>query len=501
MNIIDFVRHRTLLNDREISPAQIVVLKSIYGIPLSTDEEREIFRKIAGTDRFPDRESSEATIIAGRRSGKSSKIAASIALYEATMREHRLSAGEIGTIQIVSAEMSRQAKICFSYVLGKLKESPILRKMIVRATADTIDLSNRVQIRAFPCDAGRIRGQSVICLIGDEVAFWKSEGVSIDREVLEAARPGLSFDYSKMIKISTPYAMKGEIYSDWKEYFGKPNPDCLVLVGSTEIFNPSFSKRKLEAAKRRDPVAFATEYEARFRTDIAGMYDPGILDRAVGRDRPMELSPRRSLAPYSAFVDVAGGGGKDSFALAIGHVEADRIVIDCVRSRKPKFNPQEVTAQYSDLLRTYGIDSITGDKYSGEWASNAFAEKSIRYLRAERPKSDLYLEMESVLNTDRIELPPRDSLLRELKSLVRRTRSGGRDSVDTDGGVPEDEANVVAGLSFILSQSLRKAGEIFAMIPYDVRPEGSEPGDPFEDDGRIFRDHFKRMILNPRQRR
>ncbi len=500
MNIIDFVRHRTLLDDREISPAQIVVLKAIYGIPLTGEKEQEIFRTIAGTDRAPDREAGEATIIAGRRSGKSSKIAASIALYEGTMREHRLSPGEIGTIQIVSAEMSRQAKICFSYVLGKLKGSPILRKMIEKVTADSIDLRNRVRIQAFPCDAGRIRGQSVICLIGDEVAFWKSEGVSIDKEVLEAARPGLSFPYSKMIKISTPYAMKGEIYSDWKRFFGKPNPDCLVLVGSTEIFNPSFSRKKLEAAKRRDPVAYATEYEAAFRTDIAGMYDPGTIDRAVGRDRPMELSSRKSFA-YSAFVDVAGGGGKDSFALAIGHIEGDRIIIDSVRSRKPKFNPQEVTAQYSDLLRTYGIDSITGDKYSGDWASNAFVEKSIIYKRAEKPKSDLYLEMESILNTDRIELPPRDSLIRELKSLVRRTRSGGRDSVDTDGGIPEDEANVVAGLSFILAQSLRKAGEIFGMVAHDTRPDGSETGDPYEDDGRIFRDHFKRMILNPRQRR
>jgi hypothetical protein len=81
------------------------------------------------------------------------------------------------------------------------------------------------------------------------------------------------------------------------------------------------------------------------------------------------------------------------------------------------------------------------------------------------------LETESLFNTDRVELPARESLLRELKSLVRRTRSGGKDAVDTDGGVPEDEANVVAGVATVLAASARPGGIVFGVIQHSVMPD------------------------------
>jgi hypothetical protein len=154
-----------------------------------------------------------------------------------------------------------------------------------------------------------------------------------------------------------------------------------------------------------------------------------------------------------AFVDVSGGGGKDSYALAIGHLDADRIIIDVVRARAPKFNPEDVTAQYCDLLKWYRISRVVGDKFSGDWASNAFSKFGISYDRAAKTKSELYLEAEGAFNTGRVELPARETLIAQFKSLVRKTRSGGRDSVDTDSGQPEDEANVAAGIIALLPES------------------------------------------------
>ena len=147
------------------------------------------------------------------------------------------------------------------------------------------------------------------------------------------------------------------------------------------------------------------------------------------------------------FVDVSGGGGKDNYALSIGHLDADRIVIDVVRSRAPKFNPEEVTAEYCELLKAYRIGSVIGDKFSGDWASNAFAKYGITYERAAKSKSELYLEAEGAFNTGRVQLPPRDVLISQFKSLVRKTRSGGRDSVDTDSGQPETRRTSLLALS------------------------------------------------------
>lgn len=448
MNIIEFIEDPNLINDQSLSPAQKMSLKAVYGLPLNK-QERKLFRETTALTRYIPKEWEEASFILARRSGKSDKIASNIALYEACAREHKLSKGEIGVVMLVSSELRRQSRILYSYILHKLQDSLILSKLIKNITSEEISLTNGVIIQVYPCNVARIRGASLITFIGDEVSFWKHEGRDIDVDVLDAARPGLSFPYSKMIKISSPHMMQGEIYNDFKKYFGKQNRDVLVFQGSTELFNPTYSKKRLKRMKTRNPVTYQTEYMANFRSDMSSMYDPLIIDKAVNHDRPMELPPQ-SEHRYRAFVDTAGGGGKDAFAIAIGHLEDKKVVVDVVRSRQPKFNPDEVSAQYSELLDQYSVYSVVGDRFSGDFALHSFASNGVDYEKCEKSKSELYLESEGVFNTERIEIPNRELLSTQLKNLVRKARAGGRDSVDSD--LPEDEANVVAGLSHILLQ-------------------------------------------------
>jgi hypothetical protein len=469
MNIIQFIEDPELINDQSLSVAQRMSLKAVYGLPL-TAEELEVFRQTTGLAEYAPHEWGEVTFCLGRRSGKSDKLASNIALYEACAREHRLSVGEVGVVMIVSSELKRQSRIVFDYCLGKLERSKALKKFIKRVTQDEISLTNGICIQTFPCNLARIRGQSLICFIGDECAFWKSEGKSIDKEVLDGARPGLSFEFSKMVKISSPWMMRGEIYSDYKQYWGQANSPVLVFQGPTELYFPGYSKKKLEAAMRKDPVAYEQEYLARFRTDLSAMYDPAMIDRAVNPDRPMELPFRAIKGMRAAFVDVAGGGGKDSYAVALGRVEGEKIIVEAVRSRAPKFNPEEVTREYAELLKSYGIHEAYGDKFSGDFALNIFAKNNITYKRAEKTKSELYLEAEAAFNAGRVELPNRETMLTQLKALVRKARSGGRDSVDTDTGMPEDEANVVCGLIDLLKLE-ENSGAAVGTLPYSVYPD------------------------------
>jgi len=452
VNIVDFVEN--IIGDESMSPAQRMALKAIYGLPL-TAEELVIYQKTAGLSEYKPREWPEATFILSRRSGKSDKLASNIALYEACAREHKLSVGETGVVMIVSSELKRQSRIVFDYCLDKLEKSKVLRKLIKKVTSDEITLTNGVSIQVFPCNQARIRGQSLICFIGDESAFWKWEGKSIDKEVLDAARPGLSFPHSKCVKISSPWMMRGEIYNDYKRYWGKADAEVLVLQGDIYTFRPDYSEKKLEAARRKNQIAFEQEWLARFRTDLSGMYDPAVIDRAVNPDRPMEL-PFRAGGTRMAFVDVAGGGGRDSYAIAIGRLEGERVIVEVIRSRAPKFNPEEVTAQYCELLKSYHVFEVIGDKFSGDFASSLFEKAGINYLRAEKTKSELYIEAEGAFNAGLVEIPNKEPLVSQLKSLVRKARTGGRDSVDTDGGAPEDEGNALCGLIFMLQDQTRR---------------------------------------------
>ena len=457
MNIIEFIESPEMLNDMTLSVAQRTALKAVYGLPLMF-KELEMFKKITGLTRYrAGIEWDEASFIMGRRSGKSDKIASCIALYEACAREHKLSTGQVGVVMVVASEKKRQAKIVFQYIEHKLRRSPVLKKMIDNITQECISLKNGVEIQVYPCSIGRVRGVSLIAFIGDECAHWKLEGRDVDVDVLDSARPGLDFEYSKMIKISTPYMMRGEIWLDYKQFYGKANNDVIVFQGDTLLFNPTYSDKKLQKLKKRKPLTYRTEHEAFFRTDLSAMYDPAMIDTAINPDRPLEI-PCREGVEYKCFVDVAGGGGKDSYSIGIGHLENEKAIVDVVRSRAPKFNPDELTSQYTDLVKRYKINKVYGDKFSGDWASNSWAKHDISYERSEKTKSELYLEAESPFNTERVDIPSKELAITQLKNLIRKTRSGGKDSVDTDSGQPEDEANVIAGVIWLLTGGKESGG-------------------------------------------
>lgn len=446
--VIKFVEE--VIGDKTLSPAQKVILKAIYGEELSA-AELPIFQLMTGLERYRAREWTEVTVVAGRGGGKSNQLAANLAIFEAVGRKHTLSVGETALVMVVSTEQRRQSKVEFRYIQKKMEGSPVLSKMIESSTADELRLKNGVTVAVYPCNLARVRGPSLQMCVADEIGFWKSEGLSVDREVMEAIRPGLRLPHSKLVKISSPAGMRGELYFDFKHYHGIENDDVLVFQAPTILLNPSFSQKKLDAAEKRDPASFAVEYGANFRADIAGLLDPAVITSAVNHNRPMHIPYRAALGPYFAFVDPAGGGGKDSYAVSVAHAEGERVVIDMVKSWVPRFNPETVTDECCTLLKGYKIDSIMGDKYSGDILSTRFVKNGINYVATPRTKAQIYLEVDKIFNMGRIEIPDRPVLIDQLTSLVRKTRSGGQDSVDSDTGRPEDEANAVCGAALMVA--------------------------------------------------
>ena len=70
-----------------------------------------------------------------------------------------------------------------------------------------------------------------------------------------------------------------------------------------------------------------------------------------------------------------------------------------------------------------------------------------------RTKSELYLDREGFFNTQMIEFLNKSLSIEQLKELKRRSRGGGKDSVDSSGGQPGDEANVISGVTAHLAIS------------------------------------------------
>jgi len=149
---------------------------------------------------------------------------------------------------------------------------------------------------------------------------------------------------------------------------------------------------------------------------------------------------------YYGFVDPSGGSA-DSMTLATGHREDDIVVVDALREIKPPFSPESAVAEFSELLKSYHVIKITGDRYAGEWPRERFREHGIVYEPAQKPKSDLYRDLLPAINSRKLDLLDDARLLTQLVSLERRTARGGRDSIDHAPGAHDDLANAVAGLA------------------------------------------------------
>jgi len=147
---------------------------------------------------------------------------------------------------------------------------------------------------------------------------------------------------------------------------------------------------------------------------------------------------------YSAFCDPSGGR-HDAFSICVGSLRDEHFTADVIRARRPPFDPHDVVEEFSQLLRDYGLSSVRGDAYSGEWIVTAFEEHGITYTPAEKSKSDWYLEALPLFTRGLISIPNIPPLVRELRLLRgKRIAVGARASI-IRAVAGDDLANSVCG--------------------------------------------------------
>jgi len=430
----------------------MVVLRAIFALEM-TEEERAIFTQLTGRETAPEQQVEEAWLICGRRAGKT-RMAALIAVFLSCFKSYdqHLAPGERITVMVLACDR-RQARTIFRYALGMLEQVPMLQGMIQRQDAESIGLSNRVDLEITTNNFRSVRGFTIGAAILDEVAYWRSDfSANPDEEVLNAIRPALAtVPNGLIVGIGSPYRRSGVLHDAWKRHYGNEQSSTLVVQASSQQLNPTIPDSVIARAVEADPIAAQAEWFATFRNDIGSFLDLDLIDHAVEMGR--RERPPLNANQYHAFTDPSGGRA-DSFTLAIGHAEGERVILDVCRGVKPPFDPSTVVKEFADLLKQYRCHSVVGDRYAGEWVVEVFSKCGIQYQHSERNKSELYLESLPLFSTGVVDLLDYPLLRNELASLERRTARSGRDSVDHAPGAHDDFANAACGcLVGIASQS------------------------------------------------
>jgi hypothetical protein len=153
---------------------------------------------------------------------------------------------------------------------------------------------------------------------------------------------------------------------------------------------------------------------------------------------------------YFGFVDMSGGSNDDA-VLGISHRDTEGcLILDRVvdQGQRPPFDPRKAVERFVAALKEYGVRSITGDAYAGETFRQDFQGKGIGYRVSELTKSEIYEEVEPLLNGGKIVLLDNATLESQLLGLVWRASK-----IDHPSGEHDDYANAAAGALYLASKN------------------------------------------------
>jgi hypothetical protein len=135
------------------------------------------------------------------------------------------------------------------------------------------------------------------------------------------------------------------------------------------------SQSIVDAAYADDPASASSEYGGCFRSDIDAFVTREAMEAVTVFGR-YELAPE-PRQPYCAFADVSGGGGGDSFTVAVAYRRGDVGVLAALREWKPPFSPTDVIEECAALLRSYGIIKLICDKWGSLFVVESFSKHGV----------------------------------------------------------------------------------------------------------------------------
>jgi hypothetical protein len=223
---------------------------------------------------------------------------------------------------------------------------------------------------------------------------------------------------------SSVYRRRGLMHRMYRKLHGNEGGEGLCWFAPSRVMNPRLPQSVIDQALANDAPKARAEYENVWREDVSDFVPLDVIEACT--DWGVIERPRQRGVSYVGYHDAAGGTGRDSFSLALGHAEhADnRVVIDLVRERKPRFVAEDVIAEYARLLHIYGVSSVMGDGYAAGFTADAWERNRVRFVKCDNTTAENYLAALPLLTSNRARLLDDATLRTQLSSLERKVVGG-----------------------------------------------------------------------------
>lgn len=122
-----------------------------------------------------------------------------------------------------------------------------------------------------------------------------------------------------------------------------------------------------------------------------------------------------------------------------------------------------MAAEFSALLKSYGLSFAYADEYGKEWTKGAFTRHDTELRSSPYFKNEIYLNFLPSLNSGKAKLLDLPRLRQQLLSLERTTSCGtGRDTVNHPNAGHDDLINAAAG-ALVMAERLSHVAPIGAV--------------------------------------
>lgn len=327
-----------------------------------------------------DHDRRELVLAIGRRAGKTtlSGIFASYEVYRLLnlynpQETYGLPNGN--RIQIISVATDKeQAGLLFNEVTSHLAKCDYFKPFVANNTLSHVNFRTPYDIEKFgpsarqengkfvsfngkaslrvtfkSCIAKGLRGAGNIVIILDEVAHFQDKGASSAEEIYNAVTPsaaafsrkdletgrttklanGQDSDVeSRIILISSPLGRSGKFFEkyDLAMRGGDGSNNLIAVQAPTWEINPTIASSYYREKYHENPVVFMVEHGAQFSDQARGWIEreTDLQKCIVPLARPKLAGQPRS--PHQMGIDVGLVG--DGTAIAITHVQQDKIVLD-----------------------------------------------------------------------------------------------------------------------------------------------------------------------------
>lgn len=453
--------------------------------------ERELARELFGpVERIPAACRDVVCAVFGGRGGKTFLGALRLLHLAFTVPIAHLATGEKAFGYLIAPDLDLSAQ-GIDYALGAVRRRPELSSCLVASSRDSLVLRrNKTQLVVLKAKAASGRGRSgrgknLVGVVLDESAFFLDASYVVnDEQIFNAVAPRVMPGGQVLVQ-STPWGRTGLLHQLYADNWGRPQT-CIAAHASTrKVRSNADQLRKVDAEYKRDPLNAAREFGAEF-LDNTEQFLPSDDVTACAR-HDTRLAPND--AEHAATIDPALRS--NAFTLAIGRLDADgRLEVALARQWMPEpgkpLRLRDVASDVCAELARYGVTTVTSDGWSGDAIADRFEEHGVALQRLSLSPEDTanaWTDLRQAVERRRISLPGDDQVLKDLRSVRRLVRSGGRLSFDlpvSRDGRHADYAPALLRLSVTAKRLARPVDEDAARAEREKRRRARDEEDQYE---------------------